>query len=179
MKKIFLAAAVLFVFSSCSNYYKAITASTPPSAANIEDLSMKKKYFILRNGNGEFAMKDISLTADQSAIQCTLENLPDEHKLHLTKGERGKMIYRNATSQIDETVVLNEVHVYIFPDAGIVPGNYTIALNQVQKIEVIEKDKEKTKKSHLIGGIGIPLGTILVVGGIAAVAASSSLSYWH
>jgi hypothetical protein len=38
------------------------------------------------------------------------------------------------------------------------------AYSKVQKNEVIEKDKGRTTKSHIIGGVGYTLGSLVVVG---------------
>lgn len=170
MKKLLTAMVVFVTFSSCNNYYKAITTAGPATAVNIEDLKIKDKYFILRDGNGAFTMNNISFTADQKMMQCTLDSLPDIHKLHLKKGRYGKMRYENSNGgEQDESVVLKEVHVYVSPDTNTVTGPYTVSLNNLQKIEVLKKDKQKTNKSTALA-IGITVTAIaLLVGGIAAL----------
>ena len=179
MKKLLGALAILLIFSSCSNYYKAITAGNTNTASGIDELKLKNKYFILRNGTSAFAMSNISFTPDQKVLQCILENLPDEHRLHLKNGERGKMIYLNPTPAMDETVVLNEVHLYISADTAAVIGPYTLGVNKIQKIEVLEKDAQKTKKSHTTGRIVVAGGILLTVGIIVVASISSGLSSFH
>ena len=56
--------------------------------------------------------------------------------------------------------VLDEVHFYIQPDSVAVPGMYNLQLSQIQKIEVIEKDKKRTTTSYILGTIGITLGAL-------------------
>jgi hypothetical protein len=174
MKKLFFPLLALIVFSSCSNYYKAITTSEPANAANIADLKAKNRYFILRDGSQAFSMANISFSDDRKTLQCDLAILPSEHKLHLTNGRDGKMKYRKPTNtEEDETAVLNEVHIYITPDEHIANGPYTLGLNKVLKTEVIEKDKIKTRKSHAVGIIIAISGVGVFVGGIAAIILSN------
>lgn len=174
MKKFLIPAVIIIVLTSCNNYYKAIVASDPAKAGNIENLKMQKKYFILRSGGQAFAMNNISVSADQKTIQCTLDSLPIEHMLYSTKGAKNKMKYKDIkSSDENESGVLNEVHLYVNPNANIAVGNYTLLLEQVQKIEILEKDKAKTRASYGMGmGIGIG-AAVLVAAGVFAIIASS------
>lgn len=54
-------------------------------------------------------------------------------------------------------LVLNEVHFHIQPDNTAVIGSYTLQLDKIQKIEVIEKDKKRTTNSHIFGALLILL----------------------
>lgn len=177
MKKLLIPVMILMGFSSCSNYYKTITASEPTKAASFSDFQDNKKYYILRNGSDAFVMKNVSISSDRKNVQCTLEELPVDHKLYVTNGTGGKMKYKaKGYATEDETGVLNEVHIYITPGSKTGPGAYTLALENIQKAEIIEKDKIKTRRSHTLGtvmAIGVP---VLAVGGIVAIAISSSLA---
>lgn len=174
MKKILIPVLILIGLSSCNNYYKAITASDPSKAASFNDFRDTKKYYILRNGADAFAMKNISISSDKINLQCTLEALPAEHKLHLTNGGGGKLKYKkpNYTDE-DETAVLNEVHIYLVPGSKIETGPFTLALENIQKAEIIEKDKEKTRKSHVMGTVIGVSAAVVLVGGIAGIIAAS------
>ena len=173
MKKITGILAISIALLSCNSYYKAITVAKPTATNITENLNHNNRYSILRNGSQAYAMGNVFFTADSQYIQCSLATLPDEHKLHLTNGRRGKMIYKQAGGESDETAVLNEVHFYIIPDTIAVPGSYTTAVNKIQKIEVLEKDKARTAKSHVIGGLII---TGIVVVAAATIAASAFAS---
>jgi hypothetical protein len=177
MKKLLIAIFVLGACSSCSNYYQAITASEPTKTASFNDFQDTKKYYILRNGNDALAMKNISISSDRKKVQCTLEELPFEHKLYVTKGTDGKMKYKTKNyADEDETGILNEVHIYITPGSITKTGAYTLTLDDIQKAEVIEKNKIKTRNSHAMGtGIAIG-GTVLVLGVIVAAIAASNFS---
>lgn len=140
------------MLSSCSNYYKAITASEPVSSGKIEDLKMKNSYFILRDGSKAFAMNNISFSSDGKDMLCILDSLPYDHKLHLRNGRNGKMKYRDlASTGENESAVLNEVHLYISQNGNTENGPSTISLAGIKKIEILEKDKARTNKSFAIG----------------------------
>lgn len=175
MKKIIISILALTSISSCSNYYKAITGSQPENAAHISDLKTKNRYFILRNGTEALGMTNISFSDDRKNLLCTLETLTDEHRLHLINGRDGQMKYRKpASTEEDETAVLNEVHLYISPGSKIETGPYTLTLDKVQKTEIIEKDKIKTKKSYTMGTIIGISSAVVLIGGIAAIIIAST-----
>lgn len=176
MKKLLTAVTIAALFSSCSNYYQAITATEPTKPTSYNNFQDSMKYYVLRNGSEAFAMKNISISSDQKNIQCTLTELPFEHKLYVTNGARGNMKYKTKSyTYEDETGVLNEVHIYLLPGIKVATGPYTLALENVQRAEIIEKNKVKTRKSYIMGtsiGIGIAVPVIVVV--VAAIVASSN-----
>lgn len=175
MKKA-IAVAIIFVSCcSCSNYYKVITVPEPIITSNIEALKNQNKYFILRNGDQAFTMKNVSFTADQKSMECNLEYLPGEHTLYMAKAENSKMKYKKTKGTGDESMVLNEVHFYIERGGTIPAGPYNLALNRVQKMEVIEKDIQKTKKSQNIETVVFMLGLAIVLTGIAFIIAMNGL----
>ncbi len=174
MKKLLIAIIIAGAFSSCSNYYQAITASEPAKAASYNNFPDNKKYYILRNGREAFAMKKISISNDQKNIQCTLEPLPVEHQLHLGKGRDGQLKYRKLTNTYeDETAVLNEVHIYIIKGNEFKAGAYTLALENIQKVETIEKDKIKTRKSYALGTSVTIVSSALLLGVVVGLMAAS------
>lgn len=168
MKYLLIYITAILVFSSCNNYYKAITINKPGNSASIDSLNKEHKYFILRDGKQAFAMIQLVITTDQETIECNLDSLPDEHKLHLTNGKKGKMIYGKVGPEEKEKEVLKEVHIYSATGDTLKTGPYSIAIDKLQKIEVLKKDKQRTNKSHTAGVIaftvGIPLVLILVFG---------------
>ncbi len=146
----------------------------PPMAATISDLNLKHKYFILHDNSQAFAMNNISVSPDGKTMLCTLESIPAEHQLHLTDGSKSKMTYSNSNDR-DESAVLNEVHIYTLTGLNTVAGSYTVGLDKIQKIEVLEKDKEKTKKSKRRGTITTVGISVLAAGVIALALIGSSL----
>ena len=163
---------ILMVFSAMllltagHNYYMATPAYLGTNfqrAATIDSLKLGNMYFILRNGNESFYMSNAILNQDHKTVECTLDTVLPYNKLHLTHGRRGKMQYKK--SVITDLNVLNEVHIYIPPDTVFTFGKYSLDLNKVQKIEVIEKDKKRTTNSYVIGAAGITVGSLVLVVG--------------
>src|SRR4029079_3640118 len=141
-KKLHALFIVLFstaLILSCHNYYKATKAriaSTPRVASVVDSLHDQHRYFVLRNGSRAYYMSNFTLSNDRTKLTTTLDYLPEEHRLHLRKGHRNhNMQYKSGT---DEAMVLNEVHLYIKDDTLAQSGSYTLMLDQVQKIEVIQ-----------------------------------------
>ncbi|MBP6023758.1 hypothetical protein [Ferruginibacter sp.] len=165
------------VIAGCHNFYKATKSNADNNvakAALVDSLKQQTRYFVLRNGNQSFYMKNVSLNSDKKTMECILDTLSADHQLHLVNGRRGKMRYNKGRDE--DKGVINEVHFYILADNTTTFGNYTLQLDRVQKIEIIEKDKAKTTSSYVIGAIGYTLGTVALVA-IIAVATKSSCPF--
>jgi hypothetical protein len=165
------------VIAGCHNFYKATKSNADNNvakAAVVDSLKQQTRYFVLRNGNQSFYMKNASLNADKKTIDCILDTLSPDHQLHLVSGRGGKMRYNKGRDE--DKGVINEVHFYILADNTTTFGNYTLQLDRIQKIEIIEKDKARTTSSYVIGAIGYSLGTVALIG-IIAVAMKSSCPF--
>ena len=169
-----IAFSAILLLYACHNYYKASPVPMgilTERAATVDSLRLTERYFILRNGSESFYMKNAILNADQKTMDCILDTLPFYHQLHLVNGHNGKMKYQKGNNM--DLMVLNEVHFHIQPDNTAALGHYTLQLDKIQKIEVIEKDKKRTTNSYVIGAIGFTIGAIALVTVIAAALKSS------
>lgn len=76
----------------------------------------------------------------------------NEHRHYILTYSEKKNPYKSRNKQ-----VLNEVHIYttqsIEPNKSI-----EIAINSITRIEVYNKNKNATTKSHIVGGLGISAG---------------------
>jgi hypothetical protein len=162
---------VVVIFFACKAYYKANTVNPASSATSVDSLKKINRYFILRNGDEAYYMKNIELSTDQKTAQCVLETLPLEHLTHLTNGIKGKGEYKR-TSPANMNVV-NEVHFFMEKDKKAEIGNYTLQLDKVNRIEVLEHDKKRTTNSYVVGAVGYTLGSLAVVGLIILATKSS------
>ena len=161
--QLFVAFVTMLLLTSCQTYYKAsqVQKNNPASeAATIDSLRLSERYFILQNGTESFYMKDPTITADQKIMDCILDSVPFYHQIYLANGPSGKMEYLKNTTM--GNMVLNEVHIHIQPDNTAVIGPYAFPLDKIQRIEVIEKDKQRTTNSFLWGTLGIALGITAV-----------------
>ncbi|MGG9964341.1 hypothetical protein [Ferruginibacter sp. SUN106] len=162
------------LFAACHNYYKAVPTPATNSnekAATVDSLKLQSRYFVLRNGSLSYLMNNIVISEDKKSLTCNLQTLPENHQLHLVKGRRGKMQYNK--SNTNDLTVLNEVHFYIASNEATATGNYTLQLDKVEKIEVIEKDKKRTTSSYVIGALGYTAGGLAIAFIIAAALKSS------
>ncbi|TKK69324.1 hypothetical protein FC093_08390 [Ilyomonas limi] len=175
----FTAIPLFYLLTSCQHYYqvqdfqnkKAALKDTTGMAQNIDAPQYQSRYFILRAGSEAYHMRNIIVSEDRKYITCQLDTLPTYHTLHLHNGRGGNMRYKNS---VIESTVLNEVHLYVPVDTTAKPFlTYTLPLDKVQKIEVVEKNKGKTTLSYVLGGIGIAAGTFTVISLIALALKSS------
>jgi len=174
LKNIWAVLLLFVVCGACHSYYKATpvrTGSNAQSSGSIDSLQKKNRYFILRSGGEAWYMKNIMLSEDQKTLSCVLDTVSFNHKLHFVLGRKRKMQYQK--NKREDLGVLNEVHLFIPTDTIANTGAYTLALDNVQKIEVIEHDKKRTTSSYVIGALGYTLGAVAVVGIIIAATKSS------
>jgi hypothetical protein len=158
--------ALLFAIAGCNRYYMAVkTNSKDNPDKTVDSLKNESRYFILRSPSQAYFMRNIVLSEDRKSITCTLDDIPIEHQYYVYKG-KGNMRYKDA-------FVLNEVHMYIANDTLLNKGRYKLSLDQIQKIEVIEKDKKRTTNSYVIGALGYTIGALAVVAIIVAATKSS------
>ena len=164
----FLAFALLSLTAGCHNYYMASPINKNYGVAKaIDSLKLQDKYFILRSGYHVFHMKNISLDNDNKMLKATLEILPADHQMYVYKDRNEKMIYKKTDH--DDLKVFNEAHIFIKPDTTISPGDYSLRLTDIKKIELITKNKAKSTTSHIVGGIVIAAASALFVVGVAAL----------
>lgn len=152
---------MLLVLLSCKSFYKASTINTSANKTqSIDSLQSLNRYFILRSGGMAYYLKGMQLSEDRRTVTATLDTLPPQHQMYLTKSRNGKMQYQK--SNPDDLAVLSEVHLYVPVVSTVVGETVTLPLDQVQKIEVIEHDKKRTTNSYVIGALGTALGAFAV-----------------
>lgn len=171
-----IAVLLLLVCSAaCHTYYKATPAggrgNISQAATTIDSLQQQNRYFILRNGNAAYSINNPTLSEDKKFLRCQLDMIPPSHQLHLINGYKGKMQYRR--NSVEGLNVLSEVHFYTPFDTSARQGTYSLPLDRVQKIEIIEHDKKRTTSSYVIGAVGYTIGAVVIVSVIALALKSS------
>lgn len=174
--QVLLLAFILTGNSSCFlNFYKTTQSravTNTGKATTIDSLSAQRKDFIVHNEEGlSYYMSSLKLSDDQQSLACRLDTLAGIHNLHLKQGKRNNMRYKKN----EAIYILNEVHLYLPADVKLQPGDIVLPLNKVTKIEIIEKDKQRTSSNHILSTVGVSLGAVIVVGAI--VLATSSCPY--
>lgn len=161
---------ILFL-SSCLNYFKVATGPSVPKRADSVVVAYPHRYFILQSGSEALYMSHPELSPDRKTLTCLLDTLPSEHQLYLSHGLGGHMRYKKYKP---DSVVLSEVYFFIPPDSTVRTGSsFTLDLSRIQKVEVLIKDKGRTTRSYIQGGLGITLGVVGVAAIIFAVLKSS------
>ena len=179
-KKLASTVSVILVFitlTSCHNFYKASSGTTRSHTVTaVDSLIGKNRYFILPNGSQACYMKDLGLNSERKTLPCTLDTLAPEHRLHLMNGRRGKMQYKKFNP--NEFNVLNEVHIFIEADSTVAIGeNYSLPLEGIRKMEIIEKDKKRTTVSYVVGGVAYTLGAFAIP--VIIFAASGGMNWTY
>ena len=92
--------------------------------------------------------------------------------MYVVNDNKKKLIFKKAGGEYNETSVLKEVHIYV---EGIttVKGTNSIAVENLQKTEIIERDQKKTNRNRTIGILSAVVGLAI----IAAIAISTSLAH--
>ena len=165
--------ALLLSITGCHNYYMASPINKNYDAGKaIDSLKKQNKFFILRNGYHSYYMDNVSLSDDNKSLNTTLHEVPPDHTMYIEKERKGKMMYKRSNSE--DRKVFEEAHVYIATDTTINTGNYVLQLNDIKKIELIQKDKKRTTGSYLAGALVTVGATALVIVTIAALALASA-----
>lgn len=170
MKKIIPLFSLSLLLLSCNSYYKVLTVQNPSGTDCKQTLDMNNRYFIFHADSAVFAMQDISLTNNNTGLKYRLAELPVEHMLHLNNSKTKKFKYSTGKGEYDRSAVLNEIHIYAGSHTATVTGLNEIDVASLTKIEIMEKDKPKTRKKRAIAW-GIAAGAAVV--GVGLILASS------
>jgi hypothetical protein len=152
------------LFLGCHRFYKPVVINAPTAEsrhATIKKLSTEGKYFILRQGYNSYALDDLVLDETKMTLTATIDKLSPRHQLYADNDDHARYLFKKRKGQ---DVVLKEVHLYTSDTTDIkYSTSYTIALADLQKIEVIEFNKQKTTSSYVWGTIGTVIGVSLAV----------------
>ncbi len=167
-----LSVLAIFVLS-CTHFFKPVTQNTNTTDAtrNVITTKAPNKYFILRQGSNSYALKNITVDNVAMTLNGNLSSVDDSHLLYVNAKGRN---YKYKLKKDDEINVLREVHIFSKETSVIdTIKPFSLSLDQIEKIEVIERDKQRTTTSYVLGGIGITLGVITVAAIIVALTKSS------
>ena len=158
------------ILCGCANFYKINERASQVS--KIDSLANTRRIFILRTGSESFVLKQMVVDKEQQTLSGVLDTLPVYHLLHTTRSPSGKMRYRRRDPT--QTTVLKEVHLYTKTDTAARAGvRYSLPMNIIEKIEVLERDAERSTTSYVLGGLGIAAGSFAIVMAIAAALKTS------
>ena len=159
--KCFLILLLVTTMPSCyQKFYKVANNSGSPTIDS-SIWSDKNKYFILRSGYAALHMENIVVNPNNNSLTCSLSLIEQVHQVYINESDKKWLQYKPSKG---ESVVQNEVHVYILADSNLKVGtNYILNLNKISKIEILEHDKAKTTSRAIWSTIGIVTVTGFVV----------------
>lgn len=155
----------LFGFLGCATFYKPVSVDSGTSEKSIKIITEQtsKKYFILRQGVYNYAMKDIHVDSDSETLMAILTPVDSIHMKYIHAS-----MFHNKFKSTDN-LVLQEIHIYSKlsspPDISKV---FSLPLDQIEEIELIEYDQKRMKK-QMLTVIGVTVAVGLVAGLIIAL----------
>jgi hypothetical protein len=171
----FLYLAIANMIGGCT-YYR-VRGTIGPDAGQIAAKALvPEKYVIVHDGDGAWHLDGIALNEAKSDIVGDLEALSLMHLSYLKdyeakmgRHERGPIQY-----QPRKSTPTQEIHIYL--DDGTLTdtiGHATIPVSGVRKIEIYDPAIGATVASHLLGGLAIAAGVVVIIGVIALATKSS------
>jgi len=155
LSTILVAASSLMLFSSCASYYHMAVQQDISSPRNPGDIiaANPDRYLVLRQQNRFYGMSDVKLDTAAHTLNTTITTLTPGHQIYV--------IAQDNTDAKEDSLVENELHVYT-SDTTLYTYGQTVQIpyNRIEKIELIQNDAAREKKSRNVG----------VIVGVAAVA---------
>ena len=152
------------------NYYKPIpkSVSAIPETKTSQLDSLIQKTFIVHSSQGIFLMRDMQINKESKELTATLDVVPPQNRTYIND-EKGKFNYSPKAPD-----VLHEVHLYADLDQNIQVGDQVvIPVEKIKKIELIERDKQRSTGNTVLAVFGITIGTLAVITTIIALTKSS------
>ena len=159
--------SLCFTMNGCY-YYKVVKPSTPP-AESVNNLQKEGKFLILHLDDKAWKISDIVI--DDEFFTGKIDSLIGHDSYTKTKPDKANR-YRKK-GKLNNTEMLNEVHIYVSGFKEIEEGRISVALNSISKIEIYDKDKGSTTASWIFSGIGIAAGAFGILMVIVALTKSS------
>ena len=171
--RVILLAIIPALFCTCTRYYRVQTlaqSTAQSKLAAIDSLDKQRKYFMMHINNTVHGINNISINTTDSTITGFLTSVPVEHSLYLHP-HRHFIFGELRTYEKSEAGILNEVHLYSMN--AIRDTAFNIPVQDIQKIEAIEYNKQKTTTVNTIGII-ITVGAV-----VALIVVFIGLSQWQ
>ncbi|GGD15696.1 hypothetical protein [Flavobacterium orientale] len=151
---------------SCSYYnVKNLPTSSENFSENYNTINKNEKYVVLHTNNNDFHLKNIVLNEDNKSIEGEIDSISKKHLLY--NPTKKKSAYQYDKKKVIKT---NEVHFYTSQEIPFEVGkSITIPYDQIEKVEVYDKDSGRT----LLNVLGFTFGTIAVIAIIIAATKSS------
>jgi hypothetical protein len=155
------------MISGC--YYFKVTRSADPPQAAISKMQDEQKFIILHLDDKVWHLTDIIV--NEESFTGSISRLTG-HEKYLTVEPDVSNRYLKRSS-LNESYVLNEVHVFITEYSETDAGKISVPIKAIQKIEIYDKASGATAASWVFGSLGVALGAFGVFLVIVALTKSS------
>jgi len=155
------------MISGC--YYYKVTKSSGPPRDDISKIQDSQKFIILHLDDK--AWQFTGIIVDDGSVTGKISELIGHEKYKTTNPERANRYIRRA--RLNESDVLNEVHIYVNGFSETENGKITIPTSDIQKIELYDKDSGATTASWVFGSLGVAAGAFAILLVIVALTKSS------
>jgi hypothetical protein len=166
-----LSLIIMFSFLTMVNgcYYFKVVRPTGQPAETISSSQDQMKFIILHFDDKAWQFKYIKINED--SITGVISTLIGHERYKTVKPEGSNRYLKK--SYLNDSDVLNEVHIYVSGYSDLGNRNISIKTNDIQKIEVYDKDNGATAASWIFSGIGVGVAAFAVILLIVALTKSS------
>lgn len=144
--------SILNLSNGCKYYYR-VTAPKKPDINTINDLYIQNKQILLHLEDKIWQLSDVKI--EENNILGTISTPTSPTKYPETDPTVPNSYRSN--SKVDESWVLNEVHIHIVQMIDLGNSNVTFSFEDVRSIQIYKRDGAATDGSLIVGLIGIPL----------------------
>jgi hypothetical protein len=146
--------SVLHLLLGC-NYYR--TRSTEPTEAEQLNVIDQNRILILHQGDEHWRLTNPIVEGEE--LKGTLSELPAEIAAYAQPRPGGGNRYKHA----DRGLVRNLVHIYINEYRTEAGNTIGIPMSAIKRIDVVERDTDRTIASHVGTGALIAVGTLAIL----------------
>jgi hypothetical protein len=162
--------AFLNMLGGCRNYYK-VTTSNDPVGGVIYAQQSGAKFIILHSGDQAWEFSDIIVT--EKTVAGIINELQGHEYYKTTLPDKANRYMTSNSEDKDEREVINEVHITVSEYTTPGENQVSIALENIEKIEIYDKDVGSTTASWVFGGLAVGAGVLAVITVIVALTKSS------
>jgi hypothetical protein len=159
--------ALVVLLAGCRSYFQTSSYPTEGDEAitRLNQTIAENRYFVIVAGQERFHGANPRIVGH--ALELDVAPLSSERQaLHQLVDERGGTRYRRST----ERGITKEVRLHLTPGITVDHGPRTLALSDIQRIDVYDVNTGATVASHALGFVGYTVATMVVL--VAIVAAT-------
>ena len=163
-----LIVSIINLTYSCRFYYR-VNAPANPSINTINDLRSANKFIVLHFEDELWQLNSVEISGN--SINSVKSGLKGPTKYFETDPRVPNRYLKNA--KIDESWVLNEVHIHVKEYADLGNGKISFPFESIKSIQLYDADEAATVGSWFFGAIGFVGGAIGLLAIIVALTKES------